>query len=233
MGSPRRADRRRTMAHLSRRLSRPDATDADRLATAACSQQLRPARARTPQRRTRPTRARARGARAFRRRMWPLAGRTVLESLRVLDWADQQFGVTCPRVAGGVSMGGDIAVALAGIDERVTRVAAARRHPRLDAPRHVRTRRSPRRARPGRGRPVRAAVLQRVRPHHAPRRLSPRPSHHLPVRAKRPACSPRSRPSFSRLSSASECKSNCSTASTISTPPGRTALHRRRQSLTL
>ena len=61
---------------------------------------------------------------AFRRRMWPLAGRTVLESLRVLDWADQQFGVTCPRVAGGVSMGGDIAVALAGIDERITRVAA-------------------------------------------------------------------------------------------------------------
>jgi len=34
---------------------------------------------------------------AFRRRMWPLAGRTVLESLRVLDWADQQFGT--PAVA--------------------------------------------------------------------------------------------------------------------------------------
>jgi uncharacterized protein len=61
---------------------------------------------------------------AFRRRMWPLAGRSVLEALRVLDWADQKFGVVGPRVAGGVSMGGDIAVALAGIDERITRVTA-------------------------------------------------------------------------------------------------------------
>lgn len=60
---------------------------------------------------------------AFRRRMWPLAGRTVLESLRVFDWADEHFGVAGPRVAGGVSMGGDIAVALAGIDSRVERVA--------------------------------------------------------------------------------------------------------------
>jgi pimeloyl-ACP methyl ester carboxylesterase len=60
----------------------------------------------------------------FRRRMWPLAGRTVLESLRVLDWIDEEFGVDGPRVAGGVSMGGDVAVALAGIDERITRVAA-------------------------------------------------------------------------------------------------------------
>jgi alpha-beta hydrolase superfamily lysophospholipase len=61
---------------------------------------------------------------AFRRRMWPLAGRTVLESLRVLDWAEGRFGVAGPRVAGGVSMGGDVAVALAGIDGRIDRVAA-------------------------------------------------------------------------------------------------------------
>ncbi len=61
---------------------------------------------------------------AFRRRMWPLAGRTVLESLRVLDWVDEQLGVAGPRVAGGVSMGGDVAVALAGIDARIDRVAA-------------------------------------------------------------------------------------------------------------
>ena len=61
---------------------------------------------------------------AFRRRMWPLAGLTVLESLRVLDWVDQKFGIVGPRLAGGVSMGGDIAVALAGIDERITRAAA-------------------------------------------------------------------------------------------------------------
>jgi len=61
---------------------------------------------------------------AFRRRMWPLAGLTVLESRRVLDWVDQKFGIAGPRFAGGVSMGGDVAVALAGIDERITRAAA-------------------------------------------------------------------------------------------------------------
>jgi uncharacterized protein len=61
---------------------------------------------------------------AFRRRMWPLAGRSVLESLRVLDWVDEHFGVAGPRVAGGVSMGGDVAVALAGVDPRIERVAA-------------------------------------------------------------------------------------------------------------
>jgi dienelactone hydrolase len=61
---------------------------------------------------------------AFRRRMWPLAGRTVLESLRVLDWAGEHFEVAGPRVAGGVSMGGDVAVALAGVDSRIDRVAA-------------------------------------------------------------------------------------------------------------
>jgi len=60
----------------------------------------------------------------FRRRMWPLAGRSVLESLRVLDWVDDHFGVAGPRVAGGVSTSGDVAVALAGVDPRIDRVAA-------------------------------------------------------------------------------------------------------------
>jgi alpha-beta hydrolase superfamily lysophospholipase len=61
---------------------------------------------------------------SFRRRMWPLLGQTVLECLRVLDWIDERFDVPCPRGAGGVSMGGDVAVALAGIDKRISRVAA-------------------------------------------------------------------------------------------------------------
>lgn len=61
---------------------------------------------------------------AFRQRMWPLLGQTVLESLRVLDWAGYRFGVAGPVVAGGVSMGGDAAVALAGIDDRISRVGA-------------------------------------------------------------------------------------------------------------
>jgi len=61
---------------------------------------------------------------SFRRRMWPLLGRTVLESLRVLDWIDDRFDVPHIRMAGGVSMGGDAALALAGIDTRITRVVA-------------------------------------------------------------------------------------------------------------
>lgn len=61
---------------------------------------------------------------SFRRRMWPLLGQTTLECLRVLDWADERFEVGAPHVAGGVSMGGDVAVALAGIDGRIGRVGA-------------------------------------------------------------------------------------------------------------
>jgi uncharacterized protein len=61
---------------------------------------------------------------SFRQRMWPLLGHTVLECLRVLDWAGHRFGVPGPLVAGGVSMGGDAAVALAGIDRRISRVSA-------------------------------------------------------------------------------------------------------------
>jgi dienelactone hydrolase len=61
---------------------------------------------------------------AFRLRMWPLLGRTTLEALRVLDWLGGEFGAGDGFLVGGFSMGGDAAVALAGIDERVRRVAA-------------------------------------------------------------------------------------------------------------
>ena len=60
---------------------------------------------------------------AFRDRMWQILGRTTLDAMRVLDWAQDQYGVL-PIVAGGLSMGGDIAVALVGIDNRVLRVGA-------------------------------------------------------------------------------------------------------------
>jgi pimeloyl-ACP methyl ester carboxylesterase len=56
----------------------------------------------------------------FRRHMWPIIGQTTLDCLRVID----HFGGG-PVVAGGTSMGGDAALALAGIDRRVTRVAAS------------------------------------------------------------------------------------------------------------
>jgi pimeloyl-ACP methyl ester carboxylesterase len=63
-------------------------------------------------------RARVLGDGGFRRHMWPILGQTTLDALRVLDHFDAG-----DVVAGGVSMGGDVAVALAGIDPSVTRVA--------------------------------------------------------------------------------------------------------------
>jgi dienelactone hydrolase len=60
---------------------------------------------------------------SFRQRMWPLLGRTTLEALRVLDWLAGEVDASDGFLAGGFSMGGDAAVALAGIDERVRRVA--------------------------------------------------------------------------------------------------------------
>lgn len=60
---------------------------------------------------------------SFRRRMWPLLGQSTLESLRILDWARERFpGVAL--VVGGVSMGGDVGVAVAGIDQHIVRVGA-------------------------------------------------------------------------------------------------------------
>jgi uncharacterized protein len=60
----------------------------------------------------------------FRRHMWPILGQTTLDALRVIDWAIDELHAGPTVVAGGVSMGGDDAVALAGIDHRVSRVAA-------------------------------------------------------------------------------------------------------------
>ena len=59
----------------------------------------------------------------FRRNVWPILGHTTLDAVRVLDWAMDRFSPE-QVVGGGVSMGGDIAVALAGIDDRISRVAA-------------------------------------------------------------------------------------------------------------
>ena len=62
---------------------------------------------------------------SFRRDMWPVIGHTTLDAMWVLDWVAGHYdGSAGDVVAGGFSMGGDIAVALAGIDHRVSRVAA-------------------------------------------------------------------------------------------------------------
>ena len=71
---------------------------------------------------------------SFRSRMWPLLGRATLESMRVLTWAQHRLGEAHPVVAGGVSMGGDIAVALAGADTRIRRVAAVGSTPSWERP---------------------------------------------------------------------------------------------------
>jgi len=55
---------------------------------------------------------------------WPLYGNGALELMRVADWAARAFGVTPPFAVGGVSAGGDIAVAAAGLDPRMACVAA-------------------------------------------------------------------------------------------------------------
>lgn len=71
---------------------------------------------------------------AFRRRMWPILGQTTLEAMRVLTWAQELSGCPGDALAGGVSMGGDVAIALAGIDERVRRVAAIGSTPNWSRP---------------------------------------------------------------------------------------------------
>lgn len=58
-----------------------------------------------------------------RRYFWPMIALTAEEYPRVLDWAYERFAVS-NVMAGGVSMGGDIALAAAGIDHRIKAVAA-------------------------------------------------------------------------------------------------------------
>jgi dienelactone hydrolase len=60
----------------------------------------------------------------FRRFMWPILGQTTLDTLRVIDWAIATLDVEPTIFMGGISMGGDISVAAAGIDHRIERVAA-------------------------------------------------------------------------------------------------------------
>ena len=71
---------------------------------------------------------------AFRSRMWPILGQTTLEAMRVLTWAQELAGCAGSALVGGVSMGGDVAIALAGIDDRIRRVAAVGSTPNWSRP---------------------------------------------------------------------------------------------------
>lgn len=60
----------------------------------------------------------------IRRHFWPILSQTAEEVLRIIDWAEARLGVASNVGIGGISMGGDIAIAAAGIDSRISTVAA-------------------------------------------------------------------------------------------------------------
>ena len=60
----------------------------------------------------------------IRRHFWPILAHTAEETTRVIDWAMSELGVAQQIGIGGISMGGDISVAAAGADKRITCVAA-------------------------------------------------------------------------------------------------------------
>ena len=60
---------------------------------------------------------------SFRRHFWPILGNTVLDTMRVIDWAAANLKVEPQVYMVGTSMGGDIATAAAGLDHRIERIA--------------------------------------------------------------------------------------------------------------
>lgn len=67
-------------------------------------------------------RARVRGN--IRRYFWPILAQTAEETPQIIDWAVRTLGVAPLAGMGGISMGGDIAVAAAGVDQRIQAVVA-------------------------------------------------------------------------------------------------------------
>ena len=60
----------------------------------------------------------------IRRHFWPILARTAEETPGIIDWAIRELKVDPDVRMGGISMGGDIAVAAAGLDPRIVAVAA-------------------------------------------------------------------------------------------------------------
>lgn len=60
----------------------------------------------------------------IRRHFWPILAHTAQDANTVIDWAQSELGVESKVRMGGVSMGGDIAVAAAGMDHRIATIAA-------------------------------------------------------------------------------------------------------------
>ena len=66
---------------------------------------------------------RTRALKEYKAVMWTILGNSTLSAMRIIDWAFATFGKHENVVAGGLSMGGDVALALAGIDQRIIKVA--------------------------------------------------------------------------------------------------------------
>ncbi len=60
----------------------------------------------------------------IRRNFWPILAKTAEETPKVIDWAIKTLGVRREVGIGGISMGGDISVAAAGVDPRIIVVSA-------------------------------------------------------------------------------------------------------------
>ena len=61
---------------------------------------------------------------SYRRHYWPILGQTILDTTRIIDWATANLKVFSDVLMGGISMGGDVAIAASGIDRRIKCVAA-------------------------------------------------------------------------------------------------------------
>jgi dienelactone hydrolase len=68
---------------------------------------------------------RARVASNVRRHFWPILAQTAEEVSRIIDWAIDTLKIAPYVRMGGISMGGDISVAAAGLEGRILSVAAS------------------------------------------------------------------------------------------------------------
>jgi uncharacterized protein len=76
----------------------------------------------------------ARGMSNFPRVVWPMIGQSALDVLAVIDWAIDELAIEPPCYIGGISLGGDIAVAAAGLDDRIGCVATMLATPDWERP---------------------------------------------------------------------------------------------------
>jgi dienelactone hydrolase len=60
----------------------------------------------------------------IRKYFWPILAKSAEETKGIIDWAIKELGVRKDVGMGGVSMGGDISVAAAGVDRRIKVVSA-------------------------------------------------------------------------------------------------------------